>query len=199
MYAILIISLLLVLGTLKTIQNRKTIIDKLKSETVNAVDSNNYQELLNRVVALENGFLDKTYPVGSIYISISSDNPSTLFGGTWESFGQGRTLIGAGTNGGYTFTSESTGTTVGATTNPLGEYVHTLSVAEMPSHKHNIHSDWNSNNEDGSWPWFYKMINAGPAGFSDGSGSWTMDATGGSQSHNNIQPYIVTYMWKRTS
>ena len=49
----LIISLLLVVGILKTIQNSKTIIDNAKSETVDALDSNNYQELLNKVEELE--------------------------------------------------------------------------------------------------------------------------------------------------
>ena len=39
---------------------------------------------------------DMLYPVGSIYISVSSTNPSELFGGTWISFGEGRTLLGVG-------------------------------------------------------------------------------------------------------
>ena len=72
MYAILIISLLLVLGTLKTIQNRKTIIDKLKSETVNAVDSNNYQNLLNEVNNLKSRLTTLENNITSLE-SITSD------------------------------------------------------------------------------------------------------------------------------
>lgn len=35
------------------------------------------------------------YPVGSIYLSVNSTNPSELFGGTWQSIGSGRVLQGA--------------------------------------------------------------------------------------------------------
>jgi hypothetical protein len=28
--------------------------------------------------------LDTVYPVGAIYLSVSSTSPATLFGGTWE-------------------------------------------------------------------------------------------------------------------
>lgn len=71
------------------------------------------------------------YPVGSIYISISETNPSELFGGEWERYGEGRTLIGAGT--GTDINSISRTYTVGATG---GEYAHRLTVSEMPSHSH---------------------------------------------------------------
>ena len=53
------------------------------------------------------------YPVGSVYITYNNVNPGTFLGGTWERFGQGRTLVGEGTgNDGSTsmsFTANSTG------------------------------------------------------------------------------------------
>lgn len=68
-----------------------------------------------------NGVVDLIYPVGSIYLSVSSTSPATLFGGTWVQL-KDRFLIGAGN-------SYSVNATGGATT-------HTLTTAEMPSHTH---------------------------------------------------------------
>ena len=77
--------------------------------------------------------LDVSYPVGSIYITTDLKNPAETLGGEWVSYGEGRTLIGAGTgtdtnNEERTFAVNDTG----------GEYKHTLTINEMPSHKHNL-------------------------------------------------------------
>lgn len=63
------------------------------------------------------------YPVGSIYMSVNSTSPGTLFGGTWERI-QDRFLLSAGS----TYSAGATG----------GEATHTLSAAEMPSHTHSV-------------------------------------------------------------
>ena len=68
----------------------------------------------NKGTPLDKYILNKVYPIGSIYISVNNVNPGNLFGGTWASFGEGRTLIGAGTgtdaNGKQmTFTAGATG------------------------------------------------------------------------------------------
>lgn len=62
------------------------------------------------------------YPVGSIYISADSTDPSTLFGGTWQALDEGRVLIGASTK----YAAGSKG----------GEETHTLTADEMPAHSH---------------------------------------------------------------
>lgn len=72
--------------------------------------------------------LNKTYPVGSIYISTSSTSPSTLFGGTWEAYGTGRTLVGINTADGNFNTVNKTG----------GSASTTLAAGNLPSHTHSI-------------------------------------------------------------
>ena len=68
-------------------------------------------------------FLLKVYPVGSIYISYNNTNPGTLFGGTWENYGNGRVLKG--------INSGTAGTTGGSATTTLKE-------ENLPSHRHSI-------------------------------------------------------------
>lgn len=110
------------------------------------------------------------YPVGSIYISVNSTNPNTLFGGTWEQL-KDVFLLAAGD----TYSAGSTG----------GEATHTLTIEEMPSHTHsaavkayNIPSGYDS---------------------AGGATSGSTGATGGNQPHNNMPPYLAVYAWKRVA
>lgn len=87
--------------------------------------------------------LDKVYPVGSIYMSVNSTSPATLFGGTWEQL-PGRFLLGSGS-------VEANSTTywgkfdAGSWTPPVGEKAgtpyHTLTINEMPNHRHQLGVD----------------------------------------------------------
>ena len=128
------------------------------------------------------------YPIGSIYISVSEQNPSEYIGGTWESYGQGRTLVGAGTG-----TDSNNTKKVFAINSTGGEYQHKLTTSEMPSHTHGI----NSADQESSGAWGYGISWDGKGAMS--SGTNRISNTGGGQYHNNIQPYIVTYIWKRVS
>lgn len=125
------------------------------------------------------------YPVGSIYISINSTNPGELFGGTWEQI-QGRFLLGQGS--GY-----SAGTTG-------GEASHTLSVNELPKNIGHLNAlSWASNNwmTDGSFSVEQKHKDRTSPGGSDwGDALYTL--SGGGSAHNNMPPYLVVYIWKRT-
>ena len=170
-------------------------------------------------------FLLKVYPVGSIYISYNSTNPGTLFGGTWEAFGKGQTLVGIDS-------SQTEFNTVGKTG---GEKVHILTVSEMPSHTHTFTGNTVTTSESGAHRHlqdnytivvspgtntgvFDVQYNANHEGLlissidasdthrvqEDGAHTHTVTATGsnsssgGSKAHNNLQPYITVYMWRRT-
>ena len=128
--------------------------------------------------------LKKVYPVGSLYINASdSTNPATLLGfGTWEAFGAGRVMVGKASSGTFT--------TAGATG---GEETHTLTVDEMPSHGHTGSMGPKTN----TWEAPNQVINYQYQ--SSAPTTFYTTGTGGGQAHNNLQPYIVTYMWKRVS
>ena len=132
--------------------------------------------------------LDSIYPVGAIYTAITSGSPATVFGGTWVSFGQGRVLVGHddAADPDTDFVAPSGD---GSSVLLGGAKTHTLSVDEIPSHTHGI-----SNFED--------PTGTGSNGSANGASSFSTvntDATGGGGAHNNLQPYVVVYMWKRTA
>ena len=121
------------------------------------------------------------YPIGSVYISFSSANPSTYFGGTWERI-KGRFLLSADDS---TYRTENTG----------GEANHTLTIDEMPSHNHAIGYRTNTSITTGSTGQWTTDPGTSTA-WSDGA---CIQNRGGSKSHNNMPPYIVVYMWRRIS
>ncbi len=82
-------------------------------------------------------FLLKVYPVGSIYISYSATNPQTLFGGTWEVFGKGQTLVGIDTSSTEFKTLGQTGGAKSISYTPAGTIGSTgLNINQIPSHTH---------------------------------------------------------------
>lgn len=125
--------------------------------------------------------INAVYPVGSIYISTVSTNPGTLLGtGTWTAFAAGRTLVGLDAGDTDFDTAEETG----------GAKTHTLTVDELPAHSHNV--PLQSTNAPSNGSGNLTGANETPTAFDVES-----DDTGGGSAHNNLQPYIVTYMWKR--
>lgn len=126
------------------------------------------------------------WPIGSIYISVVNTNPSQWFGGVWESFGAGRVLIGF----------DSSQTEFNKVLKTGGEKTHKLTVNEMPPHAHevNVAIDGGSNagNRD-------RLMLNGWGASRWWSGTTQNLNTGGGEAHNNLQPYIVVYMFKRIS
>ena len=129
---------------------------------------------------------EKIYPVGSIYINASvSTNPGTLLGfGTWAAFGAGRVMVGLNSGDTDFDTAEETG----------GAKTHTLTTNEMPSH---THGGIYPSGSRGSFTEAFDVDNP-QDGFDKGNEKFTT-STGGGAAHNNLQPYIVVYMWKRTA
>ncbi len=149
----------------------------------------------------DRALVDLVYPVGSVYISTAATDPALLFGGGWQAI-EDRFLLAAGNE----YAALSAG----------GESSHTLTVSELPSHRHTItvegdgqHSHYIEN---------YAVVNAGGSGVMEswGSGSGTSrsiytDAggyhthgaaasyTGGGEAFDLLPPYLAVYMWKRIS
>lgn len=192
------------------------------------------KEAVARLDALNASFLNKTYPIGSIYISVSGTNPASLFGGSWIAWGSGRVPVGINPSDGNFNTIEKTG----------GAPSHTLTTSEMPYHNHSIPANtaqsagnhghttaakrvadafkissatlgWKSKSYPGG-----NLTKAGTAARSaagcepfyidvptlsvNAAGTHThyvaastSGANGSGGAHNNLQPYITCYMWKR--
>ena len=130
--------------------------------------NNIYPQLVKQCI------LDVVYPIGSIYISVNTTSPATLFGGTWTQITD-RFLY-------CTTTSKTTG----------GEANHTLTESEMPSHSHIMPSvrSWIG---DGNISW---IVDSGGTAAVENRATTN---TGGGQPHNNMPPYFTVYAWYRTA
>lgn len=174
---------------------RITLLDKLKKSNDSAgnkldVSGGKITGNLNINGILKNNnktILDLTYPIGSIYLSIKNTNPSSLFGGIWEAWGSGRVPVGINTSDDDFKTVEKTG----------GEKTHTLSLAEMPRHTHDF--TYNNSNTCGFGSYAHGTNDYGEQRSDENLGFNNIAYTGGDKAHNNLQPYITCYMWKRTA
>lgn len=158
--------------------------------------------------ALKTLLADIIYPVGAIYMTTNSANPSTIFPNTtWVAWGSGKVPVGVDTSDTSFNTVEKTG----------GEKTHTLTESEMPAHKHTgtestslgntkpqlgasatvsketIIADFTRTTEE--------VTVYGDAATTPANNTLTVDhgiTAGGGQPHSILQPYITCYMWKRT-
>lgn len=150
-----------------TISQNQSDFNTFKEET-----NTKFTTTKNELKELINTTLNSIYPVGSVYISLTSTNPGTYLRGTWEQFAQGRTLIGVGSgNDGentQSFTVNNTG----------GKYKHFLSKKELGFVDYGGLLQQN--------------------GTTIGVHSHT---TGGSAAEkiSLMQPYYTVYFWKRVS
>ena len=124
------------------------------------------------------------YPVGIVITLGVATNPATLLGiGTWTAI-TGKVIVGKAGSGTFN-TLDATG----------GANTHTLTVAEMPAHTHTqrITGRDRDSDTDGSC-----ASGAAESAAAKNANTATVSAGGGT-AHNNLQPYIVKYVWQRTS
>ena len=125
---------------------------------------------------------DQVLEVGSILMTIKSANPSTYLGGTWIRWGAGRVPVGVDTSDTNFSIVEKTG----------GSKTHTLTAMEMPQHTHEYYHEGAGAILVRTDEYQSNVVNWGQTTKSTG-------IAGGSSAHNNLQPYITCYIWKRTT
>ena len=125
----------------------------------------------------------EAFPVGSVFIAVVGTNPNTLLGyGTWSAFAAGRVLVGLDAGDTDFDVAEETG----------GAKTHTLLEAEMPAHVHGELAPTSASSGALKYAIDTNASGSQASGLNTGS-------TGGGGAHNNLQPYITVYIWKRTA
>lgn len=129
-------------------------------------------------------------PIGSIYLTVSNDNPSKWFGGTWQKMSGGYLYACVSSIGNSSYT--------GSSTQP-----HTLTINEMPNHNHR-HRQWlmNGPGAGGNHYGFDYRAGYGTSidtdSYSDsGEVRYGNFPTGGGQAHSHNIAYIGVWCWKR--
>lgn len=187
-----------------------------------AATANSVNTRIGKIVTLLNGNIDAAnvkaasltkalmaadvygaiYPIGSVYINAQDGtNPATLFGfGTWEAFGAGRVPVGL----------DATQTEFDTVAETGGEKTHTLTTAELAAHSHGVNDPGHNHSftrdpvvtsasgnsraylggSGQQFAWSALGINGSGTGIS-------IQNNGSGAAHNNLQPYVTVYMWKR--
>ena len=155
--------------------------NEVKITTKGKLGDADLDAVFKSVTVGDTNILDKIYPVGSIYTNAAVDtNPATLLGfGTWAAFGSGKVLVGVDADDSDFNEVQKTG----------GAKTHTLTTNEMPAHVHSGVPQIGS---------VYKFQ------ITESEVNKTADtkstaSAGGGAAHNNLQPYITVYMWRRTA
>lgn len=160
------------LEAFKTTTNAKISQNQSAFNTFKEETNTKFKTTKTELTELINTTLNSIYPVGSVYISLTSTNPGTYLKGTWEQFAQGRTLIGVGSgNDGentQSFTVNNTG----------GKYKHFLTKKELAFVDYGALLQQNG-------------TTMGVHSHSPGES--------GAEKISLMQPYYTVYFWKRVS
>lgn len=177
------------------------------------------------IKSIKSGAALAGWPVGSIFMSVSPTNPNTtLGGGTWVAWGTGRVPVAIDTaqtefdtveEVGGEKTHKLTAAEMSSHTHVQNSHTHadTFAVAAAGLHKHVIDYEVRlvgSGTINGVIPATGGSSSSANPVEADGSHAHTVSGsvstttatnqfTGGDVPHNNLQPYITCYMWKRTA
>ena len=162
------------------IVSKKTYLSIEPSYQQITVGAKNCQEdTLNQLRINEEWTVSGLFPIGSIHLTTDDKNPSEYFGGQWEPYGSGRTLVCVDSNDSDFSSSQLYG----------GEKTHELTINEMPSH---THKNYYKDNSVASGNTADRTL-----AYASGQETYYNTYVGIGTPHNNLQPYIVCYMWLR--
>lgn len=127
----------------------------------------------------------EAFPIGSVFLAVVNTNPAALLGyGTWSQIASGKFLVGQNSGDVDFDTAEETG----------GEKTHTLATNEIPSHSH-VLGELRSATTGSQASYIARTADTSSTRGTDKS----TELTGGGLAHNNLPPYFVAYIWKRTA
>lgn len=150
--------------------------------------------------SIYSNFLLAAHPVGSIYQTISPENPAVTFGGgTWERI-ENRFIMGASD----TYPAGSTGGSTAHEHEYKLEFMWRLGAlvgyptSAIATYNYKTQS-WNNNNKkvnDGQ----YTLANDGfSSTYGEKPGGETYSVTGNTASSSSIPPYYSVYIWRRVA
>ena len=147
-------------------------------------------------------FVDMIYPVGSIYMSVNSTSPASLFGGTWEQL-KDRFLLGAGSS--YTAGNTGGAATVALEAKQLPKITGYIEAGAGSSGSATASGHGAFRSASG----IFTTSRQCHYSYGQGTNTWTPTDTdswqqvnmsfGNNEAHNNMPPYLAVYMWKRTA
>lgn len=151
--------------------------------------------------------LNLVYPIGSIYMSVTSTNPKSMFGGVWEQIkdkfllccgdsylngsigGEANVILGVNNIPHHTHTFSGT-------TDGNGTHSHTGNTLEVRA-RDNTQPSSDTARPINSSANHYGVQITNDSGWHQHSYSGTTSGLGGNQAHNNMPPYLAVYVWKR--
>lgn len=150
--------------------------------------NNNFNYLDGRIDDFSSNILNLVCPIGKVEVFFDNNDHSNYLGFTWERTSIGKVPVGIDSN-------DSDFDTIGETG---GEKKHTLTIDEMPAHNHQF-NDGSANKDVFAGFVWTGGNDASQTGGARAYANLSIAPKGGSQAHNNLQPYQVMAFWKRVS